>query len=84
MMPDQYGVVTRVLGAMGLAHKWHVVEPVPGDLHNTVWIQNATEKLDGYVLLSPAASDDLSDDEIMQLIRLAIAKATGERYGRHP
>jgi hypothetical protein len=25
-MPDQYGVVTRLLGAMGLAH---VVEPVP-------------------------------------------------------
>jgi hypothetical protein len=84
LMPDQYGVVTRLLGVMGLAHKWHVVEPVPGDLLDRVWIQNTTEKLDGHLRLSPAASDGLSDDEIMELIRLAIAKATGERYGRHP
>ena len=81
-MPDQYGVVTRLLGTMGLAHKWHVVAPVRGDLRDEVWIQNPEERLDGYVRLSPAKSDLLSDDEIIALIRLAIAKATDERYRR--
>jgi hypothetical protein len=67
---------------MGLAHKWHVVEPVRGDLRDEVWIQNPEERVDGYVRLSPAKSDLLSDDEIIALIRLAIAKATDERYRR--
>jgi hypothetical protein len=67
---------------MGLAHKWHVVESAAGASRDEVWIQNPDEKLDGYVRLSPAKSDSLSDDEIIALIRLAIAKATDERYRR--
>jgi hypothetical protein len=78
-MPDQYTVVTRLLGVMGLAHKWHVVGPVRGDLRDEVWIQNTHERLDGYVRLSPLKSDNLSDDEIIALIRMAIAKATDKR-----
>jgi hypothetical protein len=81
-MPDQYGVVTRLLGTMGLAHKWHVVEPLAGASRAEVWIHNPEEKLDGYVRLSPAKSDSLSDDEVIALIRLAIAKATDERRRR--
>jgi hypothetical protein len=81
-MADPSRVIARLLGVMGLAHKWQIVEPATDDVRNQVWIHNPGEKLDGYVRLSPAASEDLSDDEIMELIRLAIVKATGERYSR--
>jgi hypothetical protein len=47
-MPDQYGDVTKQLEKMGLAKQWHVVEPVPGDLRNVIWIQNTEEGLDAY------------------------------------
>ena len=81
-MPDQYTVVTRLLGVMGLAHKWQVVEPRLGERREDVWITNPEEKLDGYVRLSPAKAETLSDDEIIALIRLAIARATGSRLRR--
>jgi hypothetical protein len=63
-MPDQYGRVTSLLDTMGLPEEWHVVEPVPGDLRNIVWIQNAVKGLDGYFEFSPADSDDLDDEQV--------------------
>ena len=51
-MPDQYGDVTKQLEKIGLA-QWHVVEPVPGDIRNIIWIQNTEEGLDAYFELSP-------------------------------
>ncbi len=74
-MPDQYSDVTRQLEKTGLANKWHVVEPVPGDLRDIIWIQNTEEGLDAYFELSPAQSDDLADDEKQRRIRAAIANA---------
>ena len=72
-MPDQYGDVTKQLEKMGLAKQWHVVEPVPGDLRDTIWIQNTEERLDAYFELSPSQSDDLNDEEKQRRIRAAIA-----------
>jgi hypothetical protein len=60
---------------MGLAEKWHVVEPRRGELIDIVWIQNKEERLDVRFGLSPAQCDDLTDDEKEQRIRDAIAKA---------
>jgi len=74
-MPDQYGDVTKQLEKMGLAKQWHVVEPVPGDLRNGIWIQNKEEGLDARFALSPAESDDLGDEEKQRRIRDAIANA---------
>ena len=45
-MPDQYGRVTKLLKTMKLPQKWHVVEPLPGDLRDRIWIQNAAKGLD--------------------------------------
>ena len=74
-MPDQYGDVTKQLEKMGLANQWHVVEPVPGDLRSTIWIQNTEKGLDVRFELSLAESEDLSDDEKQQRIRNAIENA---------
>jgi hypothetical protein len=72
-MPDQYGDVTKQLEKMGIAKRWHVVEPVPGDLRDIIWIQNTEEGLDAYFELLPAQSDDLADGEKQRRIRAAIA-----------
>jgi hypothetical protein len=74
-MPDQYSDVTKQLEKMGLAKQWHVVEPVPGDLRDIIWIQNAEEGLDAYFSLSPRESDNLGDEEKQRRIRAAIANA---------
>jgi len=78
-MPDQYGVVTKLLEKMGLA-QWHVVEPVPGGLRGNVWIQNSEKGLDAYVELSPAGTAFLSEDEMIARIQVAIPNATDTRY----
>ena len=79
-MPDQYGVVTRLLESVPEFAGWHVVEPVPGGLRGDVWIQNEKAHLDAYVAISPADSDTLSRDEMISRIRRAIANATDSRY----
>jgi hypothetical protein len=78
-MPDQYGVVTRLLEKMGQSD-WNVVEPMPGGMSQNVWIQNARKRLDGYVQLSPQDADIFPEDVIIALIETAIANATDERY----
>jgi hypothetical protein len=80
-MPDQYGDVTKQLEKMGLAKQWHVVEPVPGDLRDIIWIQNSKEGLDSRFDLSPAESDDLSDNEKQTRIRNAIENARKRTAG---
>lgn len=74
-MPDQYDDVTKQLADMGFGKQWHVVEPVRGDLRSTIWIQNTEKGLDVRFELSPAESEDLSDDEKQQRIRNAIENA---------
>ena len=71
--------LTSLLDTMGLPEEWHVVEPVPGDLRNIVWIQNAVKGLDGYFEFSPADSDDLDDEQVKRRIYDAVANATDKR-----
>jgi hypothetical protein len=74
-MPDQYNDVTKQLEEMGFGQQWHVVEPLPGDLRDIIWIQNTKEGLDAHYGLSPRESDDLGDEEKQRRIRDAIANA---------
>ena len=55
-MPDQYGRVTKLLEQMALPEKWHVVEPVPGDLRDRIWIQNEEKGIGAYFWQTPMTS----------------------------
>jgi hypothetical protein len=59
---------------MGLADKWHVVEPVRGGVRGDVWIQNEEEQLDAFVELAPGDSNLLGEEEIRERIRTALNK----------
>jgi hypothetical protein len=77
-MPDQYGVLTRLLQKSEFAG-WHGVQPTPGDLSGGVWIQNSDKSLDAYVPLSTADVDDMTEDEMIARIERAIAKAKSRK-----
>ena len=73
-MPDQYGVLTRLLQKSEFAG-WRVVQPRPGDVSGGVWIQNSDKSLDAYVPLSTADLDDMTEEDMISRIERAIAKA---------
>jgi hypothetical protein len=73
-MPDQYGVLTRLLQKSEFAG-WYVVQSPPNDVSGGVWIQNSDKSLDAYVPLSTADVDDMTEDEMISRIHRAIAKA---------
>jgi hypothetical protein len=73
-MPDQYGVLTRLLQKSEFA-EWHVVQAPPGDVSGGVWIQNSDKSLDAYVPLSTADLDDMTEEDMISRIERAIAKA---------
>ena len=51
-----------------------MVEPVRGDVRDYVWIQNNDAKRDVYVSISRRDVDVLPDSELLNRIRLAVAK----------
>ena len=73
-MPDQYGVLKRLLQKSEFA-EWHVVQATPGDLSGGIWIRNSDKSLDAYVPLSIADVDDMTEDEMISRIERAIMKA---------
>ena len=70
-MPDQYGVIARLLKLIGLSDEWQIVEPVPGGLPRVVMIQNEQEL---HVVLS--INHDLPEEAMIARIQSAIEKAT--------
>ena len=72
---DQYDLVTALLAKMEQV-EWHVVEPVRGDLRNSVWIQNRTKKLNAYAQISALDADILDEEEMIRRIQGAIDIAT--------
>ena len=78
-MEDQRTKVEKLLAEMNLVNKWHLVEPVPGDLKGRVWLQNSAKSLDAYVDLSPADLDNLDIERLKNRIRKAISNAKERR-----
>lgn len=75
-MPDQHERVTRLLAKMGLAAKWHVLEPMPGGVRDMVLIQNPEERLHAVIEISPQDAQLLHDeDEMLRRIRVGMANA---------
>jgi hypothetical protein len=74
-MPDQFTVVTRTLERLGVANRWHIVDPAPGGLRDNVWIQNIEQRLSGYVEVSPVDVQFLDEPELMKRVQAAMLKA---------
>lgn len=74
-MPDEHGLITRLLNIAGLSNEWHVLPADPNDFLSIVTIENKA----GHIVALPISTRDvadLADWILIGRIRTAIADTT--------